>query len=88
MDLGYQKNQFFGSLGSQKGAEIAICVQGGLLKPPLMVGLSPMQNKVIWFMGFISFIVFVMLCVNFVSVCLKDQKWPQTDTKVTLHPPS
>ena len=22
-----------------------------------------------------------------VSVCLKDQKWTQTDTKVTLHPP-
>ena len=29
----------------------------------------------------------VKLCVNFVSVYLKVQKWTQTDTKVTLHPP-
>ena len=30
--------------------------------------------------------VSMCLCV-YVSVCLKDQKWTQTDTKVTLHPP-
>ena len=29
----------------------------------------------------------VKLCVHFVSVCLKVQKWRQTETKVTFHPP-
>ena len=28
----------------------------------------------------------VKLCVHFVSVCLKVQKWIQIDTKVTFHP--
>ena len=31
-----------------------------------------------------SLSVFVKLCVHFVSVCLKVQKWTQTDTKVTF----
>ena len=29
----------------------------------------------------------VKLCVHFVSVCIKVQKWRQTETKVTFHPP-
>ena len=33
------------------------------------------------------YFLIVKLCVHFVSVCLSVQKWTQTETKVTFHPP-
>ena len=32
-------------------------------------------------------VTLVSVCVHFVSVCLKVQKWRQTETKVIFHPP-
>ena len=70
----WEKSNFFGSIGSQKGAENVIFIRVGHLKPPpLMVGLT-LHLIVLFQTGKVKI---VKLCV-YVSKTV--EKWTQTQT--------
>ena len=56
--------------------------------PPSFMNLGHIGNKIAFKTSYVRKILIFMLCVYFVSVCLKVQKWTQTDIKVTFHPPT